>query len=461
MKITKLLTALILLIVLPIGTSAQDGTFDPTFDQGVGCYGIIFKMQVQNDDKIIIAGILSAYNEVPISNFARLNANGTLDTSFDVGSGPNFDVTSTLIQSDGKILIGGKFKTYNGTSTNRLARINPDGSLDTSFNVGSGANKGVYAIDLQADGKVLIGGLFSSYDGNASMGIARLNIDGSLDTSFNIGTGVDDSIFDLAIQPDGKIIIGGYFTSYNGASYFSIARINIDGSLDTTFNAGEIFKFDEIRTLALQPDGKILVGSLIAKFTRLNNDGSVDNSFIPGAINGSIFDILLQKDNKIIVTGFFSSYNGIAISGLLRVNEDGSLDSTFDSGTGLYGSWQRGYDMVLQSDGSLIVGGDFLEYNGHSVGSIARIKNRPLNVTTSEEQAFTYYPNPTSGELHFSLKDETIFEINIYNVKGQRLQRHKVSSTNPSLTFNGLAGLYILELCSSKGNKFYRKLVKR
>lgn len=461
MKSIKLLPILALFFALSMDSLAQDGAFDPTFDQGTGFFGVIYSMQVQTDDKIIVAGGLPMYNGVPISNIVRLNANGTLDTDFITGSGADDGVMKTILQPDGKILIAGKFDKYNDIPSKRIARINPDGSFDTTFNVGSGANKDIFALGLQADGKVLIGGFFTSFDGNSCNGIARLNADGSFDTSFNTGSGIDYDIYDFAIQPDGKIIIAGYFSIYNGTSRKGMARLNGDGSLDHTFNTEEIFNFREIRTVALQPDGKILAGTFESLLIRLNNDGSVDSSFNTGTgIGGPVFDILVQRDNKIIVTGFFLHYNGTTLSGLMRVNEDGSLDNSFDSGTGLYGSWQRGYSLVLQADNSLVLGGDFLEYDGHSVGHIVRTTNSVLNVDAIEKPAFSIYPNPTNGEVHFNLTDQTISEINIYNTKGQRLQSHKVSTTSSSLIINGLSGLYILEFCRNDGKKTYRKVIK-
>lgn len=140
---------------------------------------------------------------------------GACDLTFDPGTGANSSVNAIAVQPDGKILIGGAFYKYNGVVQYRIARLNSDGSLDPAFDSGSGPVGWVYSMALQPDGKILIGGDFMSYDGTPRNRVARLNSDGSLDLSFNPGTGVAGTIQQyigvsaIAVQPDGKILIGG------------------------------------------------------------------------------------------------------------------------------------------------------------------------------------------------------------------------------------------------------------
>ena len=131
-----------------------------------------------------------------------------MDTTFNPGTGANSGVSAIAIQSDGKIIIGGQFSTDNGTGRNRIARVNSNGSLDTTFNPGTGADNEVSAIAIQSDGKIIIGGWFTTYNGTGRNRIARINSDGSLDTTFNLGTGPNGGVSAIAIQSDGKIIIG-------------------------------------------------------------------------------------------------------------------------------------------------------------------------------------------------------------------------------------------------------------
>ena len=141
-------------------------------------------------------------------------------------AGANGSVYCIALLPDGKILIGGSFTSYDGTARNRVARLNSDGSLDPVFAAGgSGANGAVHALAVQADGRILVGGYFTAYDGTARSHVARLNADGSLDGSFlAMGSGADDLVYSLGIQPDGKVLLAGYFRAYNGIARAHVAR---------------------------------------------------------------------------------------------------------------------------------------------------------------------------------------------------------------------------------------------
>ena len=148
---------------------------------------------------------------------------GIVDTSFVYGTGFDSVVLSNAIQSDGKMIVGGYFSDYNGTPANFIIRLNSDGSVDTSFVYGLGFNSSVFSIAIQSDGKILVGGGFTDYNGTSANRIIRLNSDGSIDTSFVTGTGLDNTVFIIA-QSDFKILLGGFFSDYNGvsANYFSV-----------------------------------------------------------------------------------------------------------------------------------------------------------------------------------------------------------------------------------------------
>ncbi|MCA3067815.1 MAG: delta-60 repeat domain-containing protein, partial [Rhodocyclaceae bacterium] len=231
---------------------ALDTSFNPTdvgFGSGAGANFPVLTLALQPDGKVLIGGSFTTYNGTSRNSIARLNADGTLDNTFNPGTGANSEVYSLALQPDGKVLIGGSFTTYNGTSRNYIARLNADGTLDNTFNPGTGANSRVRTLALQPDGKVIIGGRFTTYNGTSRDYIARLNADGTLDNTFNPGTGANDQVQTLALQPDGKVIIGGDFTSYNGTSRNRIARLNADGTLDNTFNPGTGAN-STVRTLA-------------------------------------------------------------------------------------------------------------------------------------------------------------------------------------------------------------------
>ena len=385
--------------------SITDGAIDPAFTSGVN--GTVIAIAVQSDGQILIGSDFTTYNRI-----ARLNADGSLDNSFDVGSGVGSVgmsyVNSIVIQSDGQILIGGLFTAYNGQPRNNIVRLNANGSLDESFNDGSGVNGALTCIAVQSDGKIVIGGLFTTPRNR----IARLNADGSLDTTFlNTGTGASATVSSIAIQSDGKILIGGLFTTYNGQSRTRIARLNADGSLDATFVVGTGAN-DNVRSISLQTDGKILIGGLFTTYNnqsqnciaRLNADGSLDNSFNVGSgANNSVYVISLQTDGKILIGGEFTTYNGTSRNRIARLNADGSLDNSFDVGSGTSNSVRS---IELQNDGKILIGGVFTTYNELSAPYIARI-------TSKSDNAIIY---PTEDGTGFALTLGTVLTYGQLNL---------------------------------------------
>jgi uncharacterized delta-60 repeat protein len=374
----NLLSTILFVIALTVKVFAQDGNLDNSFNIGTGANSFVQTTLIQSDGKIMIGGVFTTYNGTSINRIARLNTDGTLDASFNPGIGANGTINKLTIQSDGKIIMSGQFTSYNGNAMNRIARLNNDGTLDLSFNPGTGANNQIRANSIQSDGKIIITGQFTAYNGTSRNRIARLNTDGTLDTTFDPGTGANDYIATNSIQNDGKIIIGGHFTEYNGMGINKIARLNIDGTLDSTFNPGTGID-NYVYSTSIQNNGKIIIGGTFTLFNgitinriaRLNNDGTLDNTFNPGSgASHSIESIAIQSDGKIIIGGFFTSYNGTSINRIARVNSDGTLDTSFNPGTG---TTNGVVTITIQNDGKIIIGGDFTSYNGTARNNIARI----------------------------------------------------------------------------------------
>ncbi|MFZ1691715.1 MAG: hypothetical protein WAT74_00845 [Flavobacteriales bacterium] len=374
--------------------SAQDGSLDHSFNsadvgfgQGDGAnISPVSACLVQPDGKILIGGSFTTYNTQPGRGFNRLNSDGTLDAAFLIGTGVVGNVTAIARQPDGKIIIGGSFGSYNGTTRANIARLNADGSLDTGFDPLAGPGSAVHSIALQPDGKILIGGTFSTYNGTARSRIARLNADGSLDTSFNPGTGATGSVGNLgilsvALQPDGKILIAGDFNGYNGTTRNRIARLNADGSLDTAFNPGT-GSTNPLRSIALQSDGKIIVGGDFTIFNgtarnriaRLNATGSLDTGFDPGTgvegASGAVHSVVVRPDGRILIGGWITTYNGVTRMRIASLNTNGGLDTSFDPGSGAN---QTIRCMTLQADGKILIGGDLIYFGGQACGRLARV----------------------------------------------------------------------------------------
>ena len=317
-----------------------NGTLDTTFNPGSAFNGYYVPgaIAVQTDGKVLVAGNLSSFNGVGHNGIVRLNANGSVDTGFDPPSGPNDRLSSLATQKDGKVIIGGSFTSIHGTNRNRIARLNGSGGLDTTFNPGSGANDYVASTAVQADGKVLVSGNFTIVNGFSRNHIARLNTNGILDVTFNPGTGANTNVYDVAVQSDGKVVMLGPFTAVNGTPRKYVARLNANGSLDTTFDPGtgpDSFPY----CLATPSDGRILIGGSFTtiagiarrNLARLNPDGSVDMDFDP--VNGpnasGIYSLAAQSDGKVLVGGCFTAFNGSPRNGIARVNGDGSVDGAF------------------------------------------------------------------------------------------------------------------------------------
>ncbi|MGD9590003.1 MAG: FG-GAP-like repeat-containing protein [Pyrinomonadaceae bacterium] len=367
-----------------------DASLDAAFHPGAGPIGgtDVGAVAVQPDGKILISGGFTVFNGVGRNRIARVNSDGSLDTAFDPGIGLDVGNNAFAIQPDGKILIAGGFPSYNGIARKGIARLNEDGSLDTTFDSGLEINFTLGAIALQPDGKILIGGNFQDYGGIEINRIARLKSDGSLDTSFDPGSGASSFVTAIVIQPDGKIMIGGSFSSYNNVIKGRIARINSDGSLDTTFNTGPSANagFNSIvEDISLQQDGKIFVAGEFTAYrgidrsgiVRINVDGSIDASFDPGTGVSPVQFVQamkLQADGKVILAGNFQSYNGVSRVGIARVNNDGSLDTTFDPGTGTGGS-SFVNDFALQQDNKILLVGSFRTYDSVTVSGFVRILN--------------------------------------------------------------------------------------
>ena len=167
----------------------------------------------------------------------RLNHDGTKDITFNSGTGTDYPIQSTCVQADGRILVGGYFTIYDGFPISRFLRLTADGVIDTEFNSGTGADYGVVSISEQPDSQILISGLFSTYNGALREKVARLHPDGTLDNSFNPYLGPNNIVLHHVQQPDGRILIAGDFTEYNGVQRNKIARIDAFSFLSTGNNA--------------------------------------------------------------------------------------------------------------------------------------------------------------------------------------------------------------------------------
>ena len=303
-----------------------------------------------------------------------LAAPGDVDPSFipalggfNTGAGAPA-IYGTALQADGTLMIGGAFSDVNGSGSAMCARLNADGSVFSGFVSGLPGNSAapVYSISVQADGKVIVSApLATPY-------IKRLNVDGSVDGGFTAAP--DQAVLGTTVLPDGKIILAGSFASIGTVSRFGLARLNADGSVDGTFDPG---LNGSVECFALQPDGKILIAGNFTQvgsagsngMARLNADGSLDTAFSAGALaGGSALCLAVQSNGQVLVGGQFTSVGGMPRTGIARLDTSGSLDGfNPDLPSGFVST------VIVQADGKILIAGQFNRVNAITRNGVARL----------------------------------------------------------------------------------------
>jgi len=467
-----------------------------------------------------VLGCSSVYvNGRIVTGLVRVNSSGVNNNSIHLGNGFNGSVFNLAVQPDGKYLVSGNYSSYNnqnlvtGTSVvSQLVRIGSDGVLDTSFNTGSGFNNSIGAIAIQVisgETKVLVGGNFTNYNGNFVNRIVRLNSNGTIDTSFNIGSGFNSSVTAIAVQSDGKILVAGGFTTYNGQGGAGLIRLNSDGAKDMSFDsAGVSGSSPQIRI----HDGKIIVRTTSSGIRRLNSDGSIDSSFSSAVFNGTVNDFVVQSDGSVVVVGGFSTFNGGLVSapGLIRLSSIGSHDTSFVTGTGFSGFYNPvsvvlngdkiliggrftsynstsninnivrlnsngsrdtsfligvGFDSVINDleslqNGDILVGGGFNSYkNLYASGNLIKIGGVVLSSDSYEiNKSVTLWPNPVDDVLNVeSIDGLEILGVKIYDFQGKLILESKDEKVDMS---NFESGIYLVNIVSDKGS-VTKKVIKK
>jgi len=364
--------------ILAVGTAVYrlntDGTPDPTFTPGTGPNYPIYDVLVLSTGKIIIAGIFTQYNGTAVQRIARLNADGTLDTSFTSPS-VSSPIYEAAEQTDGKIIIVGTFSNIGGTPRRSVARLNADGSLDTSLDVGTFYSDRP-SVAIQSDGKILVGGLMD--ENSNSLGMVRFAANGAIDPSFAAPYNpvISSTVHKIIILPDGSILAGG-MAGLTGSSspsdLYGVIKLTPTGALDNTFSHQRVVGDGlEVFSIALTPDGKIaacgdlyrlgLTNATSKRIALLDPNGAIVPSFA-GSVegNGLARDSVKQPDGKTIIVGRFHEVNGTPRPGIARFNAGGDLDPTFApdlTNSTIITS------VALQSDGKVLAIGSFLTIGG-------------------------------------------------------------------------------------------------
>ena len=271
-------------------------------------------------------GIFTIGSSAPVY---RLDYQGNRITSFIAEAFVSGSPNAGVYQSTGKLILGGSFTAYGGTTVGGIVRVNADDAvIDGTFTSGTGIDLGSgQAIENMitfSDGSILLIGEFHSYNSNACFGIAKIGINGVFDATFNTGTGFDVDgdayVSCAAIQSDGKVLVGGEFATFNGSTVKNLIRLNTNGTRDTAFSTALGSGFNGwVEAICVQADGKILVGGGFTTFNgtfsrrlvRLNSDGTRDTSFPVGeGFDNAVRGIIIDENDNIQVVGTFTTYKG-------------------------------------------------------------------------------------------------------------------------------------------------------
>lgn len=415
-------------------------------------YGII------NNNEILIRGIaIPFYSDITNVEYSINSTSGpwyscsfqtnssssteSVDTDFiyNQGIGVTDYVRALSIQANSKILVGGDFYNYNGDDIDHYIRLRDDGTLDPYFQSLPGASSNVWVIVKQPDGKTLIGGEFDYYNGVQSVNLARINVDGTYDETFQVGEGFENTVYAIAVQQDGKILVGGSFLSYQNDYYARyIVRLNQDGSRDTEFELAGTGLNGSVYSIIPLENGDIMVAGNFTRYddeglgyiARLNEDGFIDNGFLlsigaSGASN-QVRKIVQLPNGQFLVAGDFASFNGITRRRIVRIKADGSLDNTFNYNG--YGANGYIWDFDIQHDGKIIIGGNFTKFNNISKNRIARLN--------------------TDGSLDEYFNTGTGFDAYVRNIKIQ--DNGYILAGGQFTNYNGVLGEYLTRIIPSK-----------
>jgi uncharacterized delta-60 repeat protein len=337
-------------------------------------------VKIQLDGKILVAGQAGLYDSAAANpsdrNYTvikRFNKDGTLDESF---TSPKFSgsydgyIRDISQQSTGKLIVVGHFTRVNGSSKKRVVRLNEDGSVDSTFTIGDGFNSSALKCVVLEDDKIVIGGNFSDYDENSCSYIVKLGVNGSMDTVFSSNFSPNGYVFEIKEDSNNKLYVGGQFNK-------KIVRLNSDGTIDNAFDVGTGFN-SRVSSIEFQANSKLVVGGWFTSFdgsdcnlgiVRLETTGELDESFsctgtgLESWDDNNVQSLKIQSDGKIVVGGWFIGYNGAKQGRIIRLNSNGTKDSSFVTGFGFSDRVQR---IVIDSNGYIFCAGFFYSYNGMS-----------------------------------------------------------------------------------------------
>jgi uncharacterized repeat protein (TIGR01451 family)/uncharacterized delta-60 repeat protein len=508
----------------------------PNISNSIRANNLVNKIDLQSSGKIIISGLFNKYNNIPKNYLARLNTDLTLDTSFTAPdaiafSGSdlyNANPNDFVIQPDNKIIVVTD-TPYSYGSSAAIVRLNPDGDIDPTFvtgvgisqtNINEGYGTGINACAIQPDGKILIGGRFDTYNGTTVRSMIRLNTDGSIDPTFTFHySWISDKVNQICLLPNGEMLVSGhFFTTVPAVATMKTDLVKLlpNGDIDPTFTQGFFGPLSsssnfnpqsicvncsvyQVQKILVQPsDGKILIAGSFDNYNgtptncivRLLPNGNIDPNFnlnAPGA-NRVIYDLDLETPasatSDIIFCGEFTTYNGGSVKKMARMHSNGSIDTGFNIGTGTLDSGGSGdlYNYIKalkrQDDGKIIVGGKFTSFNGITAGNITRIQGN--NGTQAKNTSIMYmsepeininiasgnvkvYPNPVKDNITIDLTEDgqAYTKIILYNLLGEEVFKSAITSgTLNQIDIANLPSGYYFAKITNENTSIQVKLIK-
>ncbi|TGE20472.1 T9SS type A sorting domain-containing protein [Hymenobacter aquaticus] len=444
------------------------------FQSALDGYGTITKLAPQPDGKLVVAGSFREINGQAATNLARLNPDGTPDATFRL---PVVDAAiNTLdLQPSGRIVIGGLFTTVNGNSSPSIARLLTDGSFDGSFINQVSGTPFISVIAAQADGGLLIGstGAGATLGGRTSY-LHRLLPNGQLDGTYMqaIGSGPSSAVSTISTLPDGRHYVGGGFSRFNNTPTESVVRLLPAGGFDPSFALFvPVGGNRSITKLVPLANDALLVGGIFSSYggvarnnlVWLNANGSVNTTLTTGLGSGAIAELAVQPNGRILVGASGGQLvGGVNQGSLFRLLADGTLDNSFVAGPELVTGTIR--SIVVQPDGKFVIGGSFAQVGPQVRPAIARLTASNVLAVSSQQLAATTqaWPVPAHGTLHLSLDAAAQPRtVQLLDALGRAVLTQPVSSQQLALPLAGLpAGLYVLRVDYAEGTVTRRVVVE-
>lgn len=373
------------------------------FNTGLGFNAYVSDILLLSNDRMLVFGGFTTYNDQLVNNgMVMLDKSGNINQTFNYGTGLGGFIAYTGTQralydsTTDSIYIIGSFTSYNGTPASGIVKVNMNGTIDTSFNYGTGFGGSVLCYGVYPDtlsSSIYVNGIFSSYKGITERRLVKILPNGNKDTSFITGTGFNNAVTSLKINSDGTLFAVGYFSNYNGTAVTRIAKVGPTGSLVSEFNSGTGFNNSLIVLNNDNSNDLYAVGNFTAYrgvtasgIVKIDIEtGLIDNTFLYGTgFSGGVpVSIFRNDDSSLYVVGEFTTYNGVTASGVIKLSPDGSVDTTFKTGSGFNFPAYR----VVVKDGRVIMGGSFTTYNGFPAENIVKL-NHDGSIYTGSELSF-------------------------------------------------------------------------